>query len=71
MLRRGFDKEIIQWSVEGKRRRGDPATSWMTDIKKWTGQRTAAAARSAVNQDLWHELVMITAGQLRHLAPPD
>ncbi len=63
MRRGGFDTETIQGSVEGKRRRGRPATSWTTDPKKWTGQGMAAAARSAADRDRWRELVMTTAAQ--------
>ena len=57
----GFDKELIQGSVKGKRRRGRLVTSWMNDIKKWSGQGMAAAARSTADRDLWPELVMTTA----------
>ena len=59
-------KNITQWSVEGKRRRGRSATSWMSDIKNWTGQGMAAASTSATDQDLWCELVIITERNLRH-----
>ena len=55
MHHRGFDK--------------DPARSWSTDIKNWRPDRgMAAKATSAADQDLCHELVMITAAQF---APPD
>ena len=66
--RDGFEKDIIQGAVEGKRRRRRPASAWFEDIKRWTGLGMAAASRAALDRDLWRELVGTTAALF---APPD
>ena len=32
-----LEKEIMQGTMPGARRRGRPRTAWMDNIKKWTG----------------------------------
>ena len=32
----GMEKRLMQGKMEGKRRRGRPATTWFQDLKEWT-----------------------------------
>ena len=59
--RNGFEKDIIQGAVEGKRKRGRPPTGWFDDIKRWTDMGLSAATRAAADRDLWRRLVVATA----------
>jgi len=38
-LRSWLEKEIMQGTMPGARRRGRPRTAWMDNIKAWTGLR--------------------------------
>ena len=66
--RGGLEKVIIQGGVEGKRRRGRPATAWFDDIRNWTGHGLAAASTAAADRRGWRELVRATEALF---APPD
>ena len=55
------EKLIMQGKVEGKRRRGRPATSWTDDIKRSSGVSMTAATRLAEDRPRWRALVMATA----------
>ena len=66
--RNGFEKEIIQGSVEGRRRRGRPATPWSEDFRSWIGCNLAAASSAATDRKGWRMLVRATAALF---APPD
>ena len=44
---------IIQFSIEGKRRRGWPKLQWQDNIVKWTGIDINKAMRAAENREGW------------------
>jgi len=44
-----LEKEIIQGTMPGARRRGRPRTAWMDNIKTWTGLTMEESARIADN----------------------
>ena len=59
--RGGLERQIIEGKMEGKRGRGRPQTSWLTDIKQWTGGSIAESLRQAENRTGWNALVKTTA----------
>jgi hypothetical protein len=56
-----IEKHLIQGSVEGRRGRGRPITSWTDDIKSWTGGSMARATNLAHDRDVWRALIKTTA----------
>ena len=48
--RGGLERHIIEGKMEGKRGRGRPHISWLTDIKQWTGGSIAESMRQAENR---------------------
>ena len=40
----GMEKRLMQGKMEGKRRRGRPATTWFQDLKEWTKLDMAGAS---------------------------
>jgi len=52
--REKFQKEIMEGVAEGKRKRGRPRRTWMTDIKEWTKKSYVEASRMAQNRSGWH-----------------
>ena len=61
--RGGLERQIVEGKMEGKRGRGRPQTSWLTDIKQWTGGSIAASIRQAENRTGWSALVKTTAAR--------
>ena len=59
--RGGLERQIIEGKMEGKRGRGRPQTSWLTDIKQWTGGSITESIRQAGNRTSWNALVKTTA----------
>ena len=55
-----IEKQIIQGTVEGRRGRGRPITSWRDSIKAVTGS-LAVATRRAADRDGWRALIKATA----------
>ena len=51
--RGGLERQIIEGKMEGKGGRGQPQTSWLTDIKQFTGGSIAESG--------WNALVKTTA----------
>jgi hypothetical protein len=56
-----LEKVLIQGKVEGKRRRGRPATPWFQTIRDTTGVGLAAAAQLAANRQGWRGIIRTTA----------
>ena len=54
--------------MEGKRRRGRPATTWFQDLKEWTKLDIAGASQLATDRERWRKIIKVTAAQI---APPD
>ena len=61
--RGGLERQIVEGKMEGKRGRGRPQTSWLTDIKQWTGGSIAASIRQAESRTGWSALVKTTAAR--------
>ena len=52
-----LEKEIMQGTLPGARRRGRPRTAWMDNIKKWTGPSVEEAIRMTEDRDKWRKYV--------------
>jgi len=48
-----LDKEIMQGTMPGARRRGRPRTAWMDNIKTWTGLPVEQSVRMTEDRDKW------------------
>jgi len=46
-----LEKEIMQGTMAGARRRGRPRTAWMDNIKTWTGLSVEESIRTTENRD--------------------
>ena len=51
------DKEIMQGTMPGARRRGRPRTAWMDNIKTWTGLPVEESTRMTEDRDKWRKSV--------------
>jgi len=49
------EKEIMQGTMPGARRRGRPRTAWMDNIKTWTGLYVEKSIR--MTEDKWRKYV--------------
>jgi len=54
-----LEKEIMQGTMPGARRRGRPRTAWMDNIKKWTGLLVEESIRMTKDRDKWRKYVMM------------
>jgi len=52
-----LEKEMMQWTLPGARRRGRPRTAWMDNIKTWTGLTIEESIRMAEDRDKWRKYV--------------
>jgi len=52
-----LEKEILQGTMPGARRRGRPRTAWMDNIKTWRGLSVEESIRMTENKDKWREYV--------------
>ena len=52
-----LEKEIMQGTMPGARRRGRPRTAWMDIIKTWTGLPVEESVRMTENRDKWRKYV--------------
>jgi len=52
-----LEKEIMQGTMPGARRRGRPHTAWMDNIKTWTGLPVEESVRMTENRDKWRKYV--------------
>jgi len=50
-----LEKEIMQGTVPGARRRGRPHTAWMDNIKTWTGLSVDESVRMTEDRDKWRK----------------
>ena len=51
------EKEIMQGTMPGARRRGRPRTAWMDNIKTWTGLSVEESIRMTEDRDKWRKYV--------------
>ena len=52
-----LEKEIMQGTMPGARRRGRPRTAWMDNIKTWTGLSVEETIRMTEDRDKWRKCV--------------
>ena len=52
-----LEKEIMQGTMSGARRRGRPGTAWMDNIKTWTGLSMEESIRMTEDRDKWRKYV--------------
>ena len=52
-----LEKEIVQATMPGARRRGRPRTAWMDNIKTWTGLSVEESVRTTEDRDKWRKYV--------------
>jgi len=49
------EKEMMQGTMPGARRRGRPRTAWMDNIKTWTGLPVEESIRMTEDRDTWRK----------------
>ena len=52
-----LEKEIVQGTMSGARRRGRPHMAWMDNIKTWTGLSMEESIRMTEDRDKWRKYV--------------
>ena len=52
-----LEKEIIQGTMSGARRRGILCTAWIDNIKTWTGISVEESVRMSEDRDKWRKYV--------------
>ena len=52
-----LEKEIMQGTMSGARRRGRPHTAWVDNINTWTGLPVEASIRMTEDRDNWIKYV--------------
>ena len=52
-----LEKEIMQGTMSGARRRGRPRTTWMDNVKTWTGLSVEESIRMTEGRDIWRKYV--------------
>ena len=52
-----LEKEIIQGTIPGARRRGRLRTAWMDNIKTWTGLSVEESIRMTEDKEKWRKYV--------------
>ena len=52
-----LEKEIMQGTMPGARRRGRPRTAWTDNIKTWTGLSMEESIRMTEDRDKWRKYV--------------
>jgi len=50
-----LEKEIMQGTMPGARRRARPRTAWMDNIKTWTGLPVEESVRMTADRDKWRK----------------
>ena len=50
-----LEKEIMQGTMPGARRRGRPRTAWMDNIKTWTGLSVEESVRMTEDRGKWRK----------------
>jgi len=56
-----LEKEIMQGTMPGARRRGRSCTAWMDNIKTWTGLSVEESIRMTEDRDKWRKDVHAVA----------
>jgi len=56
-MRKLREKEIMQGTMPGARRRGRPRTAWVDNIKTWTGLSVEESVRMTEDRDKWRKYV--------------
>jgi len=56
-----LEKEIMQGTMSGARRRGRPRTAWVDNIKTWTGLPVKESIRMTEDRDRWRKYVHCVA----------
>jgi len=59
-----LEKEIMQGTMPGGRRRGRPHTAWMDNIKTWTGLSVEESMKMTEDRDEWRKYVHGVANPL-------
>jgi len=59
-----LEKEIMQGTMPGARRRGRPHTAWMDNIKTWTGLSVEESIKMTEDRDKWRKYVHRVASPL-------
>ena len=54
-----LEKETMQGTMSGARRRGRPRTAWMDNIKTWTGLSVEESVRMTKDRDKWRKSSMV------------
>ena len=52
-----LEKEIMQRTMPGARRRGRPRTAWVDNVKMWTGLSVEESVRMTEDRDKWRKYV--------------
>ena len=52
-----LEKETMQGTMPGARRRGRPRTAWVDNIKTWTGLPVEESVRTIEDRDKWRKYV--------------
>ena len=52
-----LEKEIMQGTMPGARRRGRPRTAWVDNIKTWAGLSVEESIRMTEGRDEWRKYV--------------
>ena len=52
-----LEKEIMQETMPGARRRGRPRTAWIVNINTWTGLFVEESVRMTQDRDKWRKYV--------------
>ena len=60
----GMEKILMPGKLEGRRRRGKPATTWFQDLKEWTKLDIAAASQLATDLENWRQIIIGTAAHM-------
>ena len=60
-----LEKEIMQETMPGARRRGRPRTAWMDNIKTWTGLFVEESIRMTEDRDKWNKKLSYRRGTAR------
>jgi len=52
-----LEKEIMQGTMPGVRKRGRPHSAWIDNVKSWTGLSVEASIRMTEDRDKWRKYV--------------
>jgi len=58
-----IEKEIMQGTMPGARRRRRPRTAWINSIKSWTGLSVEESIKMTEDRDKWRKYVHAWCGQ--------